>query len=304
MNDLFQVVVLSGKGGVGKTNIAAAVAYEAAQSETLPGAVMVDADVDAANMSLLLKPHLTQQEKFFGGNVAVINPDLCEGCGLCAQVCRFDAVLEKDGLFVIDATSCEGCAACYYNCPQQAISLHPHQDGVWAFSYTRLGPLCHAELFPGKDNSGKLVNLIRQQAKEKATQHRFPLIIIDGPPGIGCPVISASTGTDVGLIVTEPSIAAIHDLERIHQTLNHFHIPAVLCINKVGMNPQVYQEILKYSRTHQLPIVGEIPFDDTIPKAMVVGQVIQEFDPNSESAQAVHKMWQAIVAMMPAGGRG
>ncbi len=294
MNKLFQFVVLSGKGGVGKTNVAAALAYQAAESAAIPGAVIVDADVDAANMSLLLKPHLTQQEPFFGGNTAAIKTDLCEGCGLCAEICRFDAVFESAGQYRINQNACEGCAACFYGCPQQAIVLEPHQDGIWAASYTRFGPLHHAELFPGKDNSGKLVSLIRQQAKESAEQHNFPLIIIDGPPGIGCPVISASTGTDLGIIVTEPSIAAIHDLERIHQTLTHFQIPSVLCINKVGINPQAYQTILTYSETHHLPIIGEIPYDDSIPKAMVAGLVVQELDPNSLPSLAVKKMWQTL----------
>jgi MinD superfamily P-loop ATPase len=156
MAKLFQMVVLSGKGGVGKTNVAAAMAYQAANSDQIPGAVVVDADVDAANMSLLLEPRLSQKEDFFGGKVAKINPEICEGCGLCAEVCRYEAVLNSGTSYQIDESACEGCAACYYACPQQAIAMLPHQDGLWALSYTRVGPLLHAELFPGKDNPGKL----------------------------------------------------------------------------------------------------------------------------------------------------
>jgi MinD superfamily P-loop ATPase len=295
MSNLFQMVILSGKGGVGKTNVVAALAYQAANAHQIPGTVVVDADVDAANMSLLLQPRLSQKEDFFGGKAAKIDPEICEGCGLCAEVCRYDAVLNTDLTYQIDEAACEGCAACYYVCPQQAIRMLPHQDGFWALSYTRLGPLLHAELFPGKDNSGKLVSLVRQQAKLTADQHRFPLILIDGPPGIGCPVIAASTGVDLGLIVTEPSVAAIHDLERIHQTLKHFQIPAVLCINKVGMYQPAYVELIDYAKQHDLPVLGKIPFDNAIPQAMVAGQVVQEYAPDSLAASAVRELWQALV---------
>ncbi len=295
MSNLSQLVVLSGKGGVGKTNVAAALAYQAANCDQITGAVVVDADVDAANMSLLLQPRLSQTTAFFGGKVAKIDPESCEGCGLCFQVCRYEAVIQAAHGYCIPETACEGCAACYYVCPQQAIAMLSHQDGIWAQSYTRLGPLLHAELFPGKDNSGKLVSLIRHQAKLTADQHRFPLIIIDGPPGIGCPVISACTGANLALIVTEPSIAAIHDLERIRQTLAHFQIPAVLCINKVGMYQPAYLELIDYARQHTLPILGQIPFDNAIPQAMVAGQVVQEYAPDSPAAQAMQALWQALL---------
>ncbi len=304
MAKLFQMVVLSGKGGVGKTNVTAALAYQAANSDQIPGAVVVDADVDAANMSLLLEPGLSQKKDFFGGKVAKINPEICEGCGLCAEVCRYDAVLNPGRSYLINESACEGCAACYYACPQQAISMLPHQDGQWALSYTRIGPLLHAELFPGKDNSGKLVSLIRHQAKLTADQHRFPLILIDGPPGIGCPVISASTGVNLGLIVTEPSVAAIHDLERIHQTLKHFQIPAVLCINKVGMYQPAYLDVLDYALHHNLPVLGQIPFDNAIPQAMVRGQVVQEYDTNAPAAIAVRELWLGLLPFLLNKGTG
>lgn len=298
MKKPFQLVVLSGKGGVGKTNITAALSYHAASDAKIPGAVIVDADVDAANMSLLLNPHLSQQAPFVGGKIAQIDPALCAGCGICAEVCRFEAVYETDSGYKINTQDCEGCAACYYACPQKAISMLPHQDGVWIKSYTRFGPLFHAELFPGKDNSGKLVSLIRQEATQASDTFRFPLIIIDGPPGIGCPVISASTGVDLGLIVTEPSVAALHDLKRIHQTLDHFNIPAALCINKVGLNQAAYQAILTYAETEGLPVVGELPFDNLVPKAMAAGQVISEFATNSSIAEQIAIMWDVIFSII------
>ena len=295
MQKIFQLVVLSGKGGVGKTNIAADLAYHAANAEEIPGAVMVDADVDAANMSLLLNPRMSQSTDYYGGKIAKIAPDQCAGCGICEEVCRYDAVLQNDdGEYSISQPDCEGCAACFYACPEQAIRMEPHQDGIWAKSYTRFGPLLHAELFPGKDNSGKLVSLVRQQAKFSAEEHRFPLIIIDGPPGTGCPVIAASTGVDLGLLVTEPSVAGLHDLKRIHATLKHFHIQTLLCINKVGLNPAVKAEIEAYAAAEKMPIVGEIPFERVVPQAMVNGQVVQEFDENSQAAAALKQMWQNL----------
>jgi MinD superfamily P-loop ATPase len=255
-------------------------------------------------MSLLLEPRLSQKEDFFGGKVARIDPERCQACGICFEVCRYDAVSNLDSTYQIEETACEGCAACFYACPEQAIIMLPHQDGIWALSDTRLGPLVHAELYPGKDNSGKLVSLIRHQAKLTAQHHHFPLILIDGPPGIGCPVISASTGVDLGLIVTEPSVAALHDLERIHQTLNHFQIPAVLCINKVGMYQPAYLELLDYAQQHKMPVVGQIPFDNNVPLAMVNGQVVQEYMPDSAAANAMRALWQALLPYILNGKNG
>lgn len=292
-----QLIILSGKGGTGKTSITAAFAHLASQSQHPIPAVLVDGDVDAANLGLVLQPDRAEQHEFWGGVIAEIDPDGCIGCGRCADVCRYDAALptaENPDIYRIDPLACDGCAACVYACPQTIITMIRQQEGLWFHSHAAYGHLFHAELFPGKENSGKLVTTVRQHARLAAEDNTIPLVIIDGPPGIGCPVISASAGTDLALIVTEPGKAGIHDLKRIHETLRHFRIPTLICINKADVYPAGVQEIHQYAAEQGAQVIAEIPFDAAIPRAMVQAQPVTAFAPDSPAAQAIQDLWMYI----------
>ncbi len=292
-----QLIILSGKGGTGKTSITAAFAHLASQSQHPIPAVLVDGDVDAANLGLVLQPDRAEQHEFWGGAIAEIDPDGCIGCGRCTDVCRYDAALptaENPDIYRIDPLACDGCAACVYACPQTIITMIRQQEGLWFHSHAAYGHLFHAELFPGKENSGKLVTTVRQHARLAAEDNTIPLVIIDGPPGIGCPVISASAGTDLALIVTEPGKAGIHDLKRIHETLRHFRIPTLICINKADVYPAGVQEIHQYAAEQGAQVIAEIPFDAAIPRAMVQAQPVTAFAPDSPAAQAIQDLWMYI----------
>ena len=292
-----QLIILSGKGGTGKTSITAAFAHLAKESQHAIPAVLVDADVDAANLGLVLQPDVAEQHEFWGGSIAEIDPNGCIGCERCADVCRYDAAIPTDedpDIFMIDPLACDGCAACVYACPQETISMVRQQEGLWFHSHAAYGEVFHAELFPGKENSGKLVTTIKQQARLAAEDNGIPLLIIDGPPGIGCPVISASAGAELALIVTEPSKAGIHDLKRIHETLQHFRIPALICINKADIYPAGVQEIQRYAAEQDAQVIAEIPFDASIPRAMVQAQPVTAFAPDSPASQTIQSLWADV----------
>ena len=292
-----QLIILSGKGGTGKTSITAAFAHLASLSQYPIPAVLVDADVDAANLGLVLQPDGAEQHEFWGGSIAEIDPDGCIGCGRCAEVCRYDAALptpDDPGIYRIDPLACDGCAACVYACPQEIIRMVRQQEGLWFHSHAAYGNLFHAELFPGRENSGKLVTTIKQQARLNAQDNGIPLVIIDGPPGIGCPVISACAGADLALIVTEPGKAGIHDLKRILETLRHFRIPALICINKADIYPAGVQEIHHYAAEQNAQVIAEIPFDAAIPHAMVQAQPVTTYAPNSPASQAIAALWANV----------
>lgn len=292
-----QLIILSGKGGTGKTSITAAFAHLASQSSRPIPSVLVDADVDAANLGLVLQPNGAEQHEFWGSSIAKIAPDDCIGCGRCADVCRYDAAIPTDedpGIYMIDPLACDGCAACVYACPQEIISMIPQQEGLWFHSQSRYGEVLHAELFPGGENSGKLVTTIKQQARLTAEDNGIPLLIIDGPPGIGCPVISASAGADLALIVTEPGKSGIHDLKRIHETLQHFRIPTLICINKADIYPDGVEAIHQYAAQEGAQVIAEIPFDTAIPHAMVQAQPITAYAPDSPAAQAIQSLWADV----------
>ena len=296
-----QLIILSGKGGTGKTSLTAAFAYLAAFSAHAIEAVVVDADVDAANLGLVLAPRIQKKKDFWGGSIAEIDKNNCQACGNCVSVCRYDAIfpgLQTDDAYWIDPIACDGCAACVYACPHDAITMIPQQEGEWFRSETDYGTLFHAELFPGAENSGKLVTLIKQHAKFAAQDQAIPLVMVDGPPGIGCPVISASAGADLGLVVTEPSAAGIADLKRIHETLKHFRIPTVICINKADMYPTGCETIYEYAATQGAALIGEIPYDSAITKAMVQGQAVNVYAPEAPSALAIDRIWQELYARL------
>lgn len=296
-----QLIILSGKGGTGKTSISAAFAHLSSGDHQATQAVIVDADVDAANLGLVLNPTIVHRNEFWGSSLAVIAPRLCINCGACELVCRYDAIFpdpQNADVRWIDPIACDGCAACVYACPEEAITMVQQQEGEWFYSETDYGPLFHAELFPGKENSGKLVTLIRQQARLFAEDSQANMMIIDGPPGIGCPVISACAGTDFGLIITEPSLAGLHDLKRVLGTLRHFHIPSVICVNKADIYPQGTEAIREFAKNENIELVGEIPYDENLTKSMVMGKPITLMYPDSNASLAIRNLWETIVGLL------
>jgi len=310
-----QLVILSGKGGTGKTSVAAAFAHLASLDDSPVRAILADADVDASNLELVLSPTRLETHDFMGGQVAIIDPELCTGCGICAQVCRFDAILEigdsgigKLGLPnspipqfpnvpVIDPISCDGCAACVYQCPTEAIHMEEQLAGHWFRSDSRYGPLFHAALRPAQENSGKLVTMVKQQARLLALDEGYDLVIVDGPPGIGCPVISAASGADLALIVTEPTAAGVHDMERVLQTTEHFGVPALICVNKADLHPEGTAGIQEFCQQRGIQVVGQIPYDTIVTEAMVQGMPVTVYQ-DHPVAQELRRTWARVLAML------
>lgn len=289
-----QIVVLSGKGGTGKTTVTAALAHLASQNPETR-AILVDADVDAANLELLMDPQIVETHEFVGGQVATIAEDVCSGCGLCADVCRFDAVRADNGFYTIDPIACEGCATCKTQCPTGAITMLPQVSGRWFFSTSRYGPLFHARLSPAQESSGKLVTLLKQQAYAHAVEECYPLIIVDGPPGIGCPAIAAVSGADLVIVVTEPTAAGIHDMQRVLGLTAHFGIQSLLCINKADLYPAGTERIVEYCQRNGLPVVGRLSFDLSLTEAMVHGQTITAYLPGHPISRLLREIWQDIL---------
>lgn len=292
-----QLVLLSGKGGTGKTSVAAAFAHLAHDGPSPLRVVLADADVDAANLELVLGPQKIEQHPFVGGSLAVIDPARCEGCGLCWTACRFEAVIAGP-VYRVDPIACEGCAACMYVCPTQAIRMDPQPAGHWYRSDTRYGPLFHAALRPAQENSGKLVTLVKQQARLHALDGGYQALIVDGPPGIGCPVISAASGADVALIIAEPTAAGIHDMQRALQTTTHFHIPSLVCLNKWDVYPDGAQQIEAWCRDQAIEVIGRIPFDQTITQAMVRGEPVTAYAADAPASRALRSLWERVAAAL------
>jgi len=304
-----QLVILSGKGGTGKTSVAAAFAQLAFESEPALRAALADADVDAANLELVLGPRRVEQHDFVAGSVAVIDDRACARCGRCHDVCRFEAVVPPaaaggagtgGAAYSIDPIACEGCAACVHQCPEQAIAMEAQLAGRWFRSTTRYGPLVHAALRPGQDNSGKLVTLVKQQARLLAMDQGLDMVLVDGPPGIGCPVISAASGADLALIVTEPTAAGIHDMQRILATVAHFRVPALVCINKSDIHPAGSEQIARLCRRQGVDVVGLVPYDATVTEAMVRAQPLTAYRPSAPAGQALAAVWQRVAQRLTA----
>ena len=288
-----QVVVLSGKGGTGKTTVAAALGHLASQEAPI---VLLDADVDASNLDLVLSPQLRAKHDFFSSKIAVIDPASCQSCGRCQELCRFDAVLapKEDGEpYAIDSVACEGCAVCYYQCPAEAVRIEEPQDGLWFRSDTAFGPLVHAHLYAGHENSGKLVAEVRQQARGIALQGGHEYVIIDGPPGIGCSVIAATTGVDLALMVIEPTVSGIHDLERILGVARHFGVPAVVCVNKYDINLEKTNEIADYCADLHVEVVGCVPFNTIVTEAMVAGMPVTAYR-DGPITEELRNVWSRV----------
>ncbi len=280
-----ELVIISGKGGTGKTSLVSAFAGLARNK------VLCDADVDAADLHLIMKPDTRERCDFRSGHTAVISNEKCSECGLCLDLCRWNAISDD---FEVDPIACEGCGVCVYMCPEKAVEFPENRCGEWFISDTRFGPMVHARLGIAEENSGKLVSLVRRKARELATEKELDLIITDGPPGTGCPVIASIGGADAILIITEPTVSGKHDMERVAELAAHFKVRAMVCINKSDINPDVASEIEKYSREKNLIFSGHIPFDPIFTKSMVQGQTILEYNTNSKAGQAVKEIWKKL----------
>jgi len=278
-----EVVVLSGKGGTGKTSIVGSFAVLAENK------VLVDCDVDAADLHLILQPTIKEEKEFWSGQVAFIDEEKCTECGLCQELCRFGAIRD----FEVDPISCEGCSFCCQVCPVSAIAMKNSMSGYSFISETEYGYLCHARLGIAQENSGKLVALVRQNAKLIAEREDMDYVITDGPPGIGCPVISALSGANLALLVTEPTLSGIHDLERVILVCRHFGVPALVCINKYDINPENTKEIETYCLSQGVEVGSKIPFDNVVTEALIKRLPVVEYG-DGEFGRGVEKLWQLI----------
>jgi MinD superfamily P-loop ATPase len=284
-----QITVLSGKGGTGKTTITASFAVLANDI------VIADCDVDAPDLHMLLHPHIMKTQEFKGPKLAVIHKTKCIECGLCKNSCRFDAINDS---IQIDQLSCEGCGVCVVVCPEEAISLQERISGHSFISKTNYGIMSHARLDPGESNSGKLVTLVRHNARQTAEEENCDLILVDGPPGIGCPVIASVTGVDAGLIVTEPTMSGIHDLGRALQLLNHFNILPLVCINKYDINIKNTEKIVKFCEKNKVEVAGKISFDPIVTEAMVAGKTVVEHSPENIVSHEINATWKRALSAL------
>ncbi|OPZ84998.1 MAG: cell division inhibitor MinD [bacterium ADurb.Bin429] len=290
-----EIVIISGKGGTGKTSVTAAFATLA------KNLVLVDCDVDAADLHLVLTPTILETHEFFGGKTARILQEHCTRCGLCFEVCRFHAISyacrhtdDRPGMvWTIAPVACEGCGVCANFCPRQAIAFEDAMNGYWYRSDTRVGPMVHARLGVAEENSGKLVTLIRREARAIAEAQESELILVDGPPGIGCPVIASLSGADHVVIVTEPTVSGIHDLERVVTLAAHFRVPASVIINKADINRDNAVKIVHYALAHGVCVLGEIPYDPVVTQAQLVCQSIIEFS-KSPASESLHTIWARL----------
>ena len=287
-----EVVILSGKGGTGKTSIAGCFAALASNK------VMADADVDAANLHILLEPSIRRQESFRGGHSAVIDAETCVECGECLELCRFDAISTD---YIVDKVDCEGCGVCAHFCPAEAIEMEENICGEWFVSETRYGPFVHAKLGIAEENSGMLVTIVRHNAKLLAEEQGLDLIIVDGPPGIGCPVISSVTGSNLVFIVTEPTLSGLHDMERVTELAKHFNIPAAACINKYDINMELSEKIQQYCKKTGVKLLGMVPYDPIVSKALVEKRIITEYS-NGSISDEIERIWVGLAEMLEVAG--
>ncbi len=291
-----ELVILSGKGGTGKTSLCAAFAALARRDSaagTLGKAVFADVDVDAADLHLVLDPTMRDRSDFIAGKVARIDAGRCLSCGRCASLCRFDAV-RRDASGTYRIESCEGCGVCVRACPAGAVSFTDRLCGEWYRSDTRFGPLIHARLYPGAENSGKLVTLVRAQAKGEAEATGAEFILTDGCPGIGCPVIASMTGADAVLAVAEPSLSGLHDLRRLAELAGHFKVPVLVAVNKFDINGELAREIKAACPSMGARFLGAVPYDPAVTRAQVAGLSVLEYDGASASAKKIEELWNKI----------
>ena len=281
-----EIVIISGKGGTGKTSIISGFASLAENK------VLCDADVDAADLHLILAPEIIERHDFDAGHTAKIDPDKCTECGLCRDLCRWNAISPD---YKVDEIECEGCGVCYYFCPEEAIAFPINTCGEWFISRTRFGPMAHARLGIAEENSGKLVTLIRKEGRELAEKNGLDYLLTDGPPGVGCPVIASMGGASAVLIVAEPSVSGKHDMERVSELAAFFKVPAMLCVNKFDLNPEMGKAIEAFAREQNVTPVGRVPFDPDFTRAMVAGKTIVEFNESGEACRAVKSVWEKLI---------
>jgi MinD superfamily P-loop ATPase len=287
-----ELVVISGKGGTGKTSITACFAALA------PGSVVADCDVDAADLHMLLRPAIERKHEFISGNEAVINGDICTGCGLCMEHCRFGAILETAfGKYTVDQVGCEGCGVCVHVCPEGAVDFPPCCCGEWYESVTRFGPMVHARLGIARENSGKLVSTVRREAAYIAEKEGRELVISDGPPGTGCPVIASITGASLVVVVTEPTISGKHDMARVIDLARHFSIPGVVVVNKWDINPDMTLDIEAEAGKRGFETLGRIPWDDAFTSAMINAETLIEHSSGATSGR-IRETWERICRKM------
>ncbi len=282
-----EILVISGKGGTGKTSLTAAFAHLAGSK------IICDLDVDTPDLHLLLQPGYERKVEFHAGNEARIEQAGCTRCGTCEDMCRFDAVRRKDDGFIIDPIRCEGCKVCVTFCPEQTISFPEKHCGTWYISSTRFGPMVHAQLFPGEENSGRLVALLKGEARELARKNNIDLILSDGAPGVGCPVISSLSGAHCAVLVTEPTPSGRHDLERVAGLCDHFRIRAGVIINKADINPDEARIIEQYCREKGYPLLARLPHDPAITEAMVKACAVTELG-KTEIGESIRQAWTKI----------
>jgi MinD superfamily P-loop ATPase len=279
-----EIAVISGKGGTGKTTVCAALGYIADE------VVMADCDVDAPDLHILLNPSIKEETNFIASKIAVIDDTKCTECGLCEQACRFKAISNS----TIDPISCEGCSVCELVCPEDAIQMVDRQSGHLYDSDTRIGHMAHAKLLPGEGNSGRLVTEVRKLASKIANENEIPIVLIDGSPGIGCPVIATLTGIKLGIIVTEPTMSGIHDMQRVLELMKRFRVTATVIINKFDLNLENTEDIERFCAENGVTVLGRIKFDPIMTKSMVAAQTLPEFAPDHEITLLLRKIWRQV----------
>ncbi len=289
-----ELIVISGKGGTGKTSITGALASLANK------ATLVDCDVDAADLHLIIDHSVSKETDFIGGKQASINEQRCTNCGVCVEYCRFDAIKyslhqqnENNKRYWIDKYTCDGCGVCVRHCPENAIDFNEVISGKWYLSHTQDSSFLHAQLGIAQANSGKLVSLLRQQARIEAEKYNSNLILVDGPPGIGCPVIASITGASYVLIVTEPSLSALHDMERLVKLTNHFNVPVGICINKFDINTDISKKIKEFSQNKNIKKLGRIPYDLTVTEAQLAGTTIVNHE-SEKLSKEILELWENL----------
>jgi len=288
-----EIVIISGKGGTGKTSITASFAYLARHN-----AVIADCDVDAADMHLILKPKIKRKEDFYSSKEAVIDKNKCIGCGKCQRICRFDAIIPSGREYAVESVSCEGCAYCSKICPVDAIEMKQKLDGEWYVSESKyITPLVHAKLGIGTENSGKLVALVKNIAKQLAENTQKEIVLVDGSPGVGCPVISSLSGASFVVFVTEPTVSGVHDFKRAFELSKRFNIPSAIIINKADLNSEKTKEIVDFASANNIHFLGMLPYDNVFTNAMLEGLSVVEYT-NNEITESIKGMWNKIVSLV------
>ena len=285
-----EIVIISGKGGTGKTSVTASFAVLGGKN-----IVAADCDVDAADMHLLLEPDFGKAEDFYSGQLAVIDQDICTNCGKCAEICRYNAIPFIKGQYIVKSLDCEGCGYCARICPVDAITNIDNNVGQWLESKIKTGTkMVHARMKVGAENSGKLVAKVKREAKRIAEEENKQLVLVDGSPGIGCPVVSSLSGANYVVLVTEPTVSGLHDLKRVYELVEKFKIKTGCIINKADLNKSKANDIIKFLEKNNIDHLANIPYDETFTKAMTAGKTIVEFG-DSEIKEILEKSWQQIL---------